>query len=199
MPDVDVGQEEHQRHHDGQPEEEPARRRAAARHDRPRHAGDEHAGDGEPGVVAELEVHVALGGGKEARADGDQRGVGHQGQRDRQDRGQRDAPRAWRAVRRREVDARPRQDALDDVGGCHGTTLGMAAAPTDQPWGGIGRRPVILSALPRVRVPAPALRPPRPTPPASAGCPWRHRRASWSSGRRGARCRCRRSPGAWSA
>ena len=39
----------------------------------------------------------------------------------------------------------------------------------------------------------------RPPPPASAGCPWRPRRA-WSSwGRRAGRCRCRRSRGAWSA
>ena len=42
MPDVDVGQQKHERHDDGQPEEQPARRRAAARHDRPGRTGDEH-------------------------------------------------------------------------------------------------------------------------------------------------------------
>ena len=152
MPDVDVRQPEDERHHDGQAEEQPPRRGADPRHDRPRRAGDEHADDGQLGVVVELEVPVALGRGEQPRPDGHQRGVGRQRQRDGEDRGQDHPPPLRRPVRRGEVDAGPGQGPLGHIGGGrHTPRLRTAVAPPDQPRGGFGRRPLILAAQPRCR------------------------------------------------
>jgi len=116
--DVEVGQQQDQGHQDGQAEEQPPRRRADPRHDRPGHARDDHAGHGQLGIVGELEVREIPGAGENGFADDDQDGVGRQRSGDRGGRRQQDPPGGRLAVRRGEVHAGQGRELIQ-----HGATV----------------------------------------------------------------------------